>query len=149
MSLFSSKKKAFTLIELILVFALIAISSAIVSPIYFSAKNSDDLENYSDLVTSSLRKAQILSMAISEDSSWGVKIENDKIILFKGNQYSSRDISWDEFFNLGKTVKFSGLNEVVFYKLSGRPRQSGDIILQINDGRNSTININDFGLISY
>ncbi|MFA5644654.1 MAG: type II secretion system protein [Patescibacteria group bacterium] len=147
--IFISRKKAFTLMELILVVALIVITSAITAPIYFSAKSGDDLDNSADVLASSIRRAQILSMAVEGDSSWGVKIENDNIIIFRGDDYSLRDSNWDESVKINKNIVFSGLDEIVFHKFYGRPVVEGDIYLKINDGRTSTVNINSWGTVNY
>lgn len=143
-----NKKIGFTLLELILVVALLAITSAIVAPIYFSAKSADDLDNSANALASSLRKAQLLSMAVEGDSSWGIKLIDEDIIIFRGVDYLSRDSSWDEIFKVNKNIKNSGLDEIVFLKFSGRPNLSGDIIL--SDGnKNKILNINSLGVIEY
>jgi prepilin-type N-terminal cleavage/methylation domain-containing protein len=148
MGIISSKKHGFTLLELILVTALLVITSAIVAPIYFSAKGSDDLNNSVSALVSSLRRAQSLSMAIEGDSSWGVKIINDNFTIFKGSDYFSRDSLSDENFKINKNIKNAGLDEIVFSKLDGRPNLTGDIVLN-NNNTNKILNINSLGIIDY
>jgi len=148
MAKIKDKKIGFTLLELILVVALISITSAIVAPVYFSAKSADDLDNSANALASSLRKAQLLSMAVEGDSSWGVKLINENVVIFKGVDYLSRDSAWDEIFKVNKNIKNSGLDEVVFSKLYGQPNLNGDIYL--TDGnKNKILNINSLGVIEY
>lgn len=148
MSKILNKNKGFTLLEIILVVALLTIISTIISPIYFSAKGSNDLSNSANAVVSSLRKAQLLSMAVKEDSSWGVKLNDDEIIIFKGDDYLSRDFSRDEIFKINKSINITSLDEIVFLKFSGRPNLFGDIFLA-NNGKNKILNINSLGVIEY
>lgn len=148
MANFLNKKKGFTLLELILVVALLAITSATIAPIYFSAKELNDLNDSANAVASSLRKAQLLSMAVEGDSSWGLKLNDNEIIIFKGDNYLSRDISGDEIFKVNKNIRATSLDEIVFSKFSGRPNLSGDIVLT-NNKKNRILNINSLGVIEY
>ena len=143
-----NKKSAFTLLEIILVFALIAISAGIVAPIYYSAKSNDDFNNSFSTLVSSLRRAQILSMASLNDSSWGLKLIDNKIIIFKGDSYLNRLVDYDEIVSVNRNIQSSGLDEVVFSKYTGRPNLSGDILWQLSS-LEKTLNINELGIVDY
>lgn len=143
------KLLGFTFVEIILVVALLAVSSGMVAPIYFSAKNKDDLSNSVHIVVSSLRRAQLFSMAVKEDSSWGVKMVDNDIVIFKGDNYLSREVEWDESFSINKNISQSGIDEIFFSKLNGRPNVNGDIVLGNNSGNSLIININSLGVVNY
>lgn len=142
------KKSGFTLLEIILVVALLAISSGIVAPIYYSAKNSDDLINTRDSLISSLRRAQLLSMAVKNDETWGLKIDNQEIIVFQGNDFLSRNQDYDEIVKINRNINIGGIDEIVFAKLSGRPSLSDDFILTSNN-KTIEISVNQLGIVDY
>lgn len=76
-----NSKKAFTLLEVLLTVSILVLSAGVMSPIYFSAKNKEDLSSSVDMVVASLRRAQTLSIGGQHDTSWGVKILNGNIII--------------------------------------------------------------------
>ncbi len=141
-------KSAFSLIELILVVVLISISAGVVAPIYYSAKKANDLNTSLYTLVSSLRRAQLLSMAVYLDDNWGLKINNNEILIFKGNNFLSRDLDYDEVVSVNRSIVFTGLDELVYSKLTGRPNIDGDIFLTL-DNNTLSLNINSLGLIDY
>lgn len=141
-------KSAFTLLELILVVVLVSISAGIVAPIYYSAKSNSDLNTALYTIVSSVRRAQLLSMAVYYDDSWGLKLSDGQLIIFKGTDFLNRDLDFDEEIKLSSLINISGLDEIVFNKLNGRPNISGDIFLVLNN-RQLSININQLGVVDY
>ncbi len=84
------------------------------------------------------------------DSDWGVYIGADSIVLFKGDDYATRDSDYDEIYAKTSNVSVSGISEEVFEKFTGDPSATGDIILSTsNPTRTSTITINSKGVVSY
>ncbi|MFZ2192694.1 MAG: prepilin-type N-terminal cleavage/methylation domain-containing protein [Candidatus Moraniibacteriota bacterium] len=142
-------RKGFTLIEIMLVIALMVLISSISVPVYQSFQVKNDLEASSNDLVQSLRRAQVLSQANEGDSTWGVKILSGGIVVFKGASYSARDVAYDEVFEIATSIVSSGISEVVFGKLSGLPQTSGDIILTTSNGDVRTISINIKGIIEY
>lgn len=142
------KKTGFTLLEIILVVAMLAISSGIVAPIYYSAKNSEDLINTRDTLVSSLRRAQLLSMAVKNDDSWGLKVSSQEIIIFQGTSFLSRNLNYDESISINRSINIGGIDEIVFSKLSGRPSISDDFIL-LSNNKEITISVNQLGIVDY
>ena len=78
----------------------------------------------------------------------GVKINNNEILIFKGDSYESRDTSFNESFKITGGIIVSGLSEVIFEKLSGATLSPGTIILS-SYGEVENININEKGTITY
>lgn len=145
---FINKKKAFTLLEILLTVSIFAVASAVLSPIYFSSKNKDELSTKADMLVSSLRRAQILSMSGQEDSSWGVKISNSNFVIFKGSDYVSRDANFDDVISVNKNISNEGLDEVVFSKIFGETTNVGEIKLKTNT-QEIIIDINKKGIVNY
>ncbi len=146
--MFFLKNKAFTLLEIMLTVSIFVLSASILSPIYLSAKNRDDLSTKTDILVSSLRRAQILSISGQGDSSWGVKILEDGLVIFKGDSYLTRDISQDDVVSVNKIILTEGLDEVVFTKIFGETNNIGDIKLKLRD-KEITVGINKKGVIDY
>lgn len=143
-----NSKKAFTLLEVLLTVSILVLSAGVMSPIYFSAKNKEDLSSSVDMVVASLRRAQTLSIGGQHDTSWGVKILNGNIIIFSGNDFLSRNSALDEKILTNKNIIISGSNEFVFDKITGSTSDFGNVILSLKSNSN-TISVNKKGIVSY
>lgn len=140
--------KGLTLLELLLSVAIITILAGFSIPVYSSLQVKNDLDLAAASAAQSLRRAQVLSQAIDGDISWGVKIQNSSLIIFKGNSFVSRDSNFDENFDLS-SINASGITEIVFNKFSATPQTTGNIILTSGDGSTKTLNINSKGMVDY
>lgn len=143
------KTKGLTLIEAMLSIVIIAIIAGSAAPIssYFQNKNEVDSER--NVIVKSLRRAQALSQDMSLDSTWGVKIILGQIVLFRGNNYSSRITSSDEVFNFPISVIPTGIDEIVFSKIWGEPNNFGTITLTGPNNEIDEIIINSKGMVDY
>jgi prepilin-type N-terminal cleavage/methylation domain-containing protein len=142
-------KKGFTLIEVVLSLSVLLILSAASLPIIWPYLTQNDLEVATQVTTESLRRAQVLAMAQKKDSSWGVKIQANNVIIFQGTSFENRDNSFDELINFLITLQVSGPDEIIFEKLSGIPNQNGNIVLSNSENQSKSVNINSKGLITY
>jgi prepilin-type N-terminal cleavage/methylation domain-containing protein len=137
----------FTFIELIVVVALILTISIASTGFYARFFTQNAASNAVDQITSSLRKAQIYSMMGKQNSQWGVKYTANKIILFQGSSYATRNAVFDESFTVPNSVNVVGLNEIVFYDLTGTP--SATATISISGGNtNKSIIINSQGTVN-
>ena len=99
-------------------------------------------------IVETLSRAQILSQAVDDDISWGVYITSGSVILFKGVNYASRDITYDEIFEIPTNIVLSGLSEIVFAKFLGLPQTFGTIILTSNTNETRNIVVNSKGMVN-
>ncbi|MFA5076443.1 MAG: prepilin-type N-terminal cleavage/methylation domain-containing protein [Patescibacteria group bacterium] len=148
-----SLKRGFTLVEILVSLALVSIIVVLSIPVFQSFQNRNDLDIASTTITQSWRRAQLLSQAVSGDSTWGVKIQPGNIVLFKGTSYITRDTNYDEKFILPATIQAvspDGATEIVFTKFDGLPQSSGSVVLS-NTGNNfiRNIGINAKGTVTY
>ena len=141
--------KGFTLLELILVVATITVLAAVAIPVYSLLQVKNDLNVAANTTLQTLRRAQILSQAVDGDSSWGVKLQQTDIALFKGTSYSLRDTTFDEIYTLSGNVTPSGVSEVVFSKLLGNPSTTGTLILTSSNNEVQNIALNEKGFLEY
>ncbi|MDP1629570.1 MAG: hypothetical protein Q8L57_03040, partial [bacterium] len=83
----------FTLIEILIfgaLMALVALSLAIFLPTGF--QKSADLDSQGDKLIETLKIAQSNAKNRKEQNSWGVRLEDDSYILFKGPSYNPGQI---------------------------------------------------------
>ncbi len=109
----------------------------------------NDLDIAVGTVAQTLRRAQMESQAMRGDKTWGVYIGNGSITLFRGPMYGVRDEEYDEENGFPSTISSSGVNEVVFNRLTGDPQTTGVITLSSTNGDVRTLTINEKGTISY
>ena len=144
------RQEGFTLIEMILVVAIIALLAGFGVPIYYSFLAKNDLEVAAGTTTQLLRRAQLNSQAMVGDSSWGVKVQNSGATLFKGTSYSAvRDTSGDEVFSFANNLIVSDLTEILFTKFTGVVSTVGTTTLTLPSGELKNITINSQGVVNY
>lgn len=141
--------RGFTLIELMLSLALIAIITAVALPVSRTFQSRNDLDVAANTVAQTLRRAQTLSQGMDGDTTWGVQVATGSVTLFRGTSYAARDTSFDELTTLPATISSSGLTEIVFSKFSGDPTSTGTFTLTGLENEIRTITINTKGTTTY
>lgn len=136
-------KRGFTLVEIVLSLAVIALIAGFGVPVYQEYQTRNDLDISASTIAQSLRRAQTLAQAGSGDAPWGLYVQSDMITLFQGESYVLRDSNFDETFSVPGVIAPTGIHEVVFAKFSGEPNTTGTITLtsSSNETRNITINL--------
>jgi prepilin-type N-terminal cleavage/methylation domain-containing protein len=140
--------RGFTLLEILIVIGVSLILFYLIIPVGLDFYKSQQLENETGMIVQTLKKAQLKAMAAESDSKFGVYINNDNYILFRGNSYASRNNQYDEVFDLSGSITIvDPPKEIVFSKIEGTPSFTGEIIF--NSGNQTwKILINKFGVIS-
>ncbi len=139
-------QRGFTIIELLLVMGLFTVLVAIGAPITLNMLRTNDLDSAYQSLNSNLRTAQIYSMGVKNDQPWGVHVQNGSITVFQGASYANRNTSFDETTKISNSINTSGLQNVMFSKLTATPSATGSITLN-SFGRNKTVSINSEGMI--
>ncbi len=127
MFLFTKKRKeqkGFTLIEVMLVVAMIAMLAGMTIPITFGSLKKQSVEEESSKLLSVLRQTQAKSMKGRGDSPWGVYFTPESYTVFKGNSYEERESIYDEVFEISPGMSVAGAPEIVF-DYEGIPRIGG------------------------
>lgn len=140
--------KGFTLMELLIVVAIMVILAAVTLPIYNSFFTLAVLDSVKVEIIQNIRLAQTKALAQENDSSFGLYFEATQYTLFQGSSYSARVLSLDRIFAMPANINLSNLLEITFAKKTGLPSVSGSLILT-NTANNSTetIVINAAGAI--
>ncbi len=131
--------RAFTLIEFLIVIGVLAIVLVVsVSAFSFLTKKSD-LDSLRDNIVSALQLAKNKTLASEKANQYGIyfdiSTDPDQYVIFQGDNYASRNISFDEINKFSKTTRISAVNfngigsEVVFNRLNGATNNYGSIVL--------------------
>lgn len=142
------KEKGFTLVEFLISIAVLMIFAGVSIPLYYSLQMQNNLDTTVHTVVRSLRRAQLFSQAVKEDSDWGVRLDAGTITIFKGDSYANSESEFEEVFSTPAVVSFSGVQEVIFTKFSGKPQQTGTITCNSSSG-NKSITLNVKGILAY
>lgn len=138
----------FTLIEVLLVVSIMAVASLIVVPVSIDYQQRNDLDVAQITFVQSIRRAQQLSMSGEGDSAWGVDVISGGIIIFKGNTYATRDMTYDENYDISPSVTLGGQLEYDFVKITGLPAQTGTVTFTDNNYQKQVV-VNAKGIVNY
>jgi len=150
----------FSLVELIVVIAILFALGAVAIATFFLLQKNVDLNDNTEEVISILKVAQSQTLASQGDSQYGVYFDNavwpNRYVLFKGADFASRDVSSDKVYLLPDTVEFYDVNlnggsEIIFNKLIGSTDNWGNISLRLkNDiSQNKIIYIANSGAVGF
>lgn len=142
-------RPGFTLLETMLVVANFSIMVLVSVPVILPFYQRNELEVVSTQLTHSLRKANAFARTGAGDSSWGVRMEQGAVTFFKGTSYAARDTTRDETYVVPSWVQWTGMNEVVFAKMTGFPNVTGSVTLDANTNGLRTLTINSKGVVAY
>ncbi len=147
-------KKGLTLLEIILVLAVIAIISGILLGAFASFREAGQLTETHSSIIGILKDARSRALASKGNSNYGAHFEETKTVLFKGSAYSSSDLS-NETYLLPAGIKISAISltggavDTIFTRLLGTTTASGSITIasRRNGGQSKTITIFSTGVV--
>ena len=137
----------FTLVEMLLVIALIVGILGLSLPLYRSFQTRNDLDLSANGVVLLLRHAKLLSQGMAADQPWGVHVENGDAVIFVGSSYATR-FATDVHYAIPSTFAISGVSEVVFQKMTGYPTSASTLTITTPSNESRIITINAKGTIS-
>ncbi len=154
------KNNGFTLVEVVIVIAILAIISAIVVFDFVLFQKKSNLDNNVQEFTSVFLLAQSKTLSSENDSKYGVYLDTgvlpNKYILFKGSSYVLRDVSADQAYSLHNTLEFNSINlgggnEIVFDKLTGASEEQGSVSIKViaDTSQSKTVYISSSGVVSF
>jgi len=137
----SRVRRGVMLVELLIVVAIIALIGASSIPYLGRFLAAGYLTTTTAKVVRTLRKAQIYSINGKRGSAWGVHCEPARLVLFKGDNYATRDPSFDEELVFPQSVEVAGLADIYFQKQWGTPSETITVTVSaLNDQRTVTVN---------
>lgn len=145
----SDVQQGFTLLEMLLSVAVIALIAGFTIPLYQTFQVKNDLDITANTWVQTLRRAQVLAQAVDGDTAWGAKVQSASLTLFKGASFAARDPDYDEIFDVPNTITPSGVAEIVFTKFTGLPQTTGTTTLTATTNQTRATNINAKGTLTY
>ena len=152
--------KGISLLEIIIIIAIIGILTAVIIPSFSSFKEEQALKNTTVDIISLLNKAKLDSNSYLDGSLYSVYFETNKAVYFKGTIYSSSNpTNQIVLLNSSVNIPSSGginlinpisANTITFPQMTEDVRGYGSIIIRMtsNSARQKTITINKLGSIS-
>ncbi len=130
-------RRAFTFIELLTVVGIITLLFLIGIPSLHFFQQNTQLDDAAQNIKNIIDLARNKTLASEQAQQYGVFFDNasyNRYVLFRGNSFTSRDMSADQAYFLPQKIKFSqinfgGLDEVVFQRISGEPQSSGFVAI--------------------
>jgi len=149
MKFYQVKDSGFTFTEVLLVIGILGIIVGLAIPFYQSFQVSSQLDNTTQEIVQTLRRAQAKAMASESFSAFGVHLESQKFVLFKGDSYNPAD-PFNESVDLTGVLSISsGAGpDIVFSAVKGTTTDTGSITVGTSSGQSRIITINELGVIN-
>ncbi len=136
------RSKGVTLIELLLVIAIIALLGATTIPVGSGFLIRNQFHNKQNELISSLRTAQLNSLSGKGNRQWGVDISASTIKM-----YAVGDANFDQSFNIPGSISITQ-DTIIFQKLTGNPDATATLTVSSNGGDSKTITVNQLGVVN-
>lgn len=146
LSIIKQGDSGFTIIELLISFAIISVIAAITIVSYGALKSRADLNGNAQNIISILNVARSKTTASEGPSQWGAHFETSLFALFKGATYNVSD-SYTKIYNLPSSLElvnislYGGGANVVFDRITGQTQNDGSITLRKISEPSSLVNI--------
>ena len=141
-------QRGFTIIEMLLVVAVMMIITVVAAPLYSNLNNGNQLDAASNILVQDLYQAQTFSRNRSRDTNWGVAVNGQVITLFSGTSYATRDPASDVNYTVPSAIQLSGTTQIIYSKLYGLPTSTGSFGLTAN-GKTVNVTVNSKGTVEY
>lgn len=133
----NTKKTGISLIEILVVIAVLGTLVAVVSSQFSKTRERQVLKTATSDVLSSLNKARTMTLSSVLSSSYGVHFESDEVIIFSGTVFSAGAggnesilfTSPAEISNVTLNASSGSSGEIFFNRLSGDPSKSGTVTI--------------------
>ncbi len=136
----SKKKFGFTVIELLIIGSVMLIILALSASVFSTLYRKTDIDVFRDNIISTLKLARNKTLASEQTARYGVYFDTvsdpHRYIFFQGQNYTSRNITFDEIYILPSSLEIAEVNlngegkEVVFNRLEGTTFNSGVVAIK-------------------
>ena len=148
------KTAGFTLIEIVIAVTILVLIGALLFSAFRTFSTRHTLDGAAMEVRSVLAEARAQTLESLNDSAYGVHIQSDRLVLFKGTTYvandaNNRTILMSSRITLSTSLTPSG-SDVLFQRLTGKATQTGTVTVTLKSDatQTRTITITQSGLSS-
>lgn len=139
----------FTVIEVLLVVALLALLGTLAAPVYQTFQVEAQLDTALDEVSGALHATQLAAMSGIDDTSHGIHFEADTFTRFTGTTYTAADLENSVTVLPPQITLSSGLGtDLIYTGAEGVPSSTGTITLS-STSNTHVLTINALGTIEY
>lgn len=147
--------RGFTLLELLIVVAVLALLAGIILSSFTEFRNSKVLDTAVEDVLTLLSQARGDTLASKDDYQYGVHLEADRVVLYRGATYSGGDANnqttmLDDALEITTITLVGGGSDILFDRLTGKTTQSGTFVIRVESdtAKTRTITVNGTGIAS-
>ena len=137
-------RRGVTLLEILIVIGILVVVTTLLIAAFGSFKKQKPLDGGVALLVAMLTDARSRTLASQNDSVWGVHIEVNRFVLFRGSVYTSGAAD-NEAASLPPEVEVSatslsgGGSDVVFARLTGTTSKSGSVTLILTNASTTEV----------
>jgi len=146
--------KGFTLIEIVIVLIIASILFVLATSAFSRFNKNQALGGSADSVLSVLAKARNQTLAGKDLYAYGVRLETDRVILFRGTPYdpatsTNETVLLSDLAFITDIALAGGGSDIYFERLSGKTSQSGTfrVALVSDENASTTITIMPAGTV--
>jgi prepilin-type N-terminal cleavage/methylation domain-containing protein len=148
------KTKGFTLVEMLIVLAIVGVLSALFTLSFSTFRNSQTLKNSMDSALALLYEARGDTLAGLNNTQYSVRFETNQMVFFTGTTYNSgtstnRIVAYDTGVSASSISLSGGASAVSFTQISGAANPYGTITLVAQNGATKSITIGVSGSVSH
>ncbi len=129
------KKNGFTLIEILISLAAVMLLGSIALVSFRASRNVRELSTGSQNIMQVLRRAQEQTLAGQNNSSWGVHVEPNKLVLFEGTDYGAStnktDYPVSSLLEIANISLAGGGSDIVFKRVTGDTDNNGSFVIHV------------------
>ena len=146
------QKNGFTLVEFLVVVAIIGIIAAVIVPSFSKFRNQQALQNSTNALISVLNEARTKTLASVNNTYYGVHLQSDAAILFVGGAYAlgaatNETVYYESPVAMTSATLTGGGSDVKFDRLKGTTSQYGTITLALPDTTSHSVSVSATGTV--
>jgi len=141
--------------EVVIAVGIIIVLTTMVGFSFSAYRKSSDVAAVTDSLLSYLKEARSDTLSSKGASSWGVHIESNRIVIFKGASFTNgapdnREITLPNTTQISSISLTGGGSDVLFKRLTGETDQNGTITIRsvADSSVSSTVTIQPTGVAS-
>ena len=139
--------RGFSLVEIVVVVGIISLLGSVSVATYIAYRDQADFTSTHTSLLQLIESARHQARTGVADTSWSLELESDRITLFAGTDYATRDDSLDHVLLLPPDTTLTGPDTVTFLQVTGYPDPPASYELQSGDD-NVEITINTYGTVN-